>query len=90
MELSTAVPLGPKIWPICLPNSPNPNPNHLSRFSATLVGYGPGKDDSTDVNQLKLKVEPQNVCARRYDPNNAELNFRQRIKSTLPNMFEDR
>ena len=38
VKLSEPVPLGPSIWPICLPKSENEDKDHLSGFSAVVVG----------------------------------------------------
>ena len=38
VKLSEPVPLGPNIWPICLPKSENGNKDHLMGYSAILPG----------------------------------------------------
>ena len=38
VKLSEPVPLGPSIWPICLPKYENEDKDHLSGFSAVVVG----------------------------------------------------
>ena len=38
VKLSEPVPLGPSIWPICLPKSENDNKDHLMGYSAVLAG----------------------------------------------------
>ena len=38
VKLSEPVPLGPSIWPICLPKSGNEDKDHLMGFSAVAVG----------------------------------------------------
>ena len=38
VKLSEPVPLGERIWPICLPNSENENKNHLKGDFALVAG----------------------------------------------------
>ena len=46
VELSEPVTLGPKVWPICIPDSDDNDPDHLSSHGATVVGYGPKNEQS--------------------------------------------
>ena len=38
VELTEPVPLGPSIWPICLPNAENEDKDHLKGDSAIVAG----------------------------------------------------
>ena len=87
VELIKEVPLGPNIWPICLPSSENEDKDHLMGDSAVVVGYGE-TDKSKLLNQLQHKIEPSWRCEFEYDP---EKNVKKKtlIELTLPNKFED-
>ena len=89
VELSTPVKLGPTVWPICIPDSDDNDPNHLSKHSATVVGYGPNNDQSKGLNEIRQKIYSRRECEIRYAPENAHCELRQIIRSTLPNNFED-
>ena len=92
VEFTEVVKLGPKTWPLCLPDSSNPDPDHLMGDSALLVGYGP--DESTTLNQIRQKIEPQWVCDGLYTPENAAITKREDVRyqqeRVLPNMFTDK
>ena len=87
VELTEEVPLGPSIWPICLPNSENEDKDHLMGDSAIVVGYGP-ETDTKLLNQLRHKIEPSLRCEYELDP---EKNVKKKtaIKVTLPNKFDE-
>ena len=85
---------GKNVWPICIPDSENTEPNHLNRYSVTLVGYGPPTDQSKGLNQISYKVYSKRECDYLYDPENAATSLQADslqalIRSTLPNKFED-
>ena len=88
VELTEEVPLGPSIWPICLPDSEIEDKDHLMGDSAIVVGFGPETDKSKLLNQLRHKIEPSLRCEFEYDP---EKNVKKKaaIKMTLPNKFDD-
>ena len=90
-EVSKAVELGLQTWPLCLPNAPDIDPNHLQGDSVLLVGYGPETTESTKVNQIRQKVDPQWACEGLYNFENAAVADRDFIKfqveRDLPNMF---
>ena len=94
VELSKPVELGPQTWPICLPDFPNQNQDHMMEYSAVLVGYGPETDDSSKLNQIKHKIEPTYVCNGLYLPENSAITKRENIRSLvardLPNLFNDK
>ena len=87
VELIKPVTLNKIVWPICIPGTSYPDPDHLRRTGALMVGYGPAKDGSDSVNQLRHKIRPQAGCKSRYDPDNAEQILRQVIIATLPEKF---
>ena len=93
VELSKPVKLGPQTWPICLPDSPNQDQDHMMEDSAVLVGYGPETDNSTKLNQIKQTIEPTYFCSGLYLPENSAITKRESIKSLiakdLPNLFND-
>ena len=73
MELSQPVELNDKIWPVCLPDSPNSDPDHLKGDFGIVVGYGPENEDSVNLNQLRHKIEPKWICDGIYDPANVAI-----------------
>ena len=93
VELSKPVKIGRQTWPICLPDSPTQDQDHLKDNFAVLVGYGPETDDSSDLNQIRQKIEPTYVCNGLYKPENAQItkreSIRSRVSQDLPDMFND-
>ena len=81
----------PQIWPLCLPDEPNSKPDHLMGDSAVVVGYGPETTESTGLNQIRQKIEPQWVCDGLYTPENVDItkrdNVRNQVDRDLPNLF---
>ena len=88
-EIDGEVPLSGTIHPICIPDTPNPDPNHLNMNSGIVVGFGPKPfDDLKTMNQIAQKVRSHTWCKRRYLPSNADINFRDLIIEELPNSFD--
>ena len=93
VELSKPVKIGHQAWPICLPDAPSQDQDHMMEDFAVLVGYGPKTDDSSELNQIRHKIEPTYVCNGLYLPENSEITKRESIRSRvaqdLPDMFND-
>ena len=86
-EIDGEVPLHQTIYPICLPNTPNSDPNHLNRESGTIVGFGPKDDGSKTMNQLAQKVRSQTWCILKYRPSNADIDYRDLLLKEFPDSF---
>ena len=71
VQLEEPVKLSPQIYPICLPDFEDPNPDSMSGKTATLVGYGPKTETSTKVNEFWPTVQPQRLCSSKYNPDKA-------------------
>ena len=84
MKLRKPVKLSESVHPICLPDSPEVNPNSLQGDSATLVGYGPATDDSTKVNELDHRILTQQRCRAIYRVN---ITFLDTLDSSLAVFF---
>ena len=90
VELEGPVELTETVYPICLEDSSNSEPDSMRGDFATLVGYGPKTDESTKVNQINLRILPQRRCAAIYDPEKtSKFQVSHKIRNTLPNMFKD-
>ena len=89
IEVSPKVDLGPQTWPLCLPDAPNTNANHLMGDFAELIGYGPETDDSTDLNLITKRIEDRLTCDFLYNPDNVGFDKRDRVLADLPNDFND-
>jgi len=88
VQLENPVKLSAKIYPICLPDFEDPDPNSMSGDSVTLVGYGPETDKSTKINELRHKIRGQRFCAAKYNPERTStFLLRQKIETTLPKRF---
>ena len=89
IELDDPVILSLQVYPICLPDDEYTNPDSMKNQFATLVGYGPETDKSTEVNLINQKIIPIRRCNFKYNPAKTnEFLLRQKIEITLPHMFQ--
>ena len=56
------------VYPLCLPNNYESDPNSMEGDFVTLVGYGPATDDSTLVNKVHQRILPQQRCSAQAAP----------------------
>ena len=91
VELDNPVTLTQTVYPICLPEFPDANPDSLRGDFVTLVGYGPKTDKSTLVNKLIQRILPKRRCAAIYDAEKDHPTFQLalKIQTTLPDGFKD-
>ena len=84
-------PLGPQIWPLCMPESAKEDPDYLNSHSALLVGYGPATDESDSVNQIRHKIQPHWFCKKifEYDGDRYNDQEKNKLKKALPDKFSD-
>ena len=69
IRLRKPVTLSANVYPICLPESSEVNPDSLQGDSATLVGYGPATNNSTKVNELNHRILNKQRCGAIYRVN---------------------
>ena len=82
VELNKPVELGLQVEPLCLPDIIDYQPDSMSGQSASLIGYGPDPDSdkSTGVNLITHTIEPQGICAAKY---NAEKTVDTKLRQRL-------
>ena len=89
VEVDKEVTFSSTIWPVCLPDRPNSEKDHLNMDSGTIVGFGPKDDNSKTMKQLGQKIRSFAYCSRRYNPEYADLKVRSLLLTELPNGFDD-
>ena len=76
------------IWPICLPDSPMKNINHLDDKTGSVVAYGPNMNDDPVLSEIYLTVRSRNWCDDKYDVKPIDLGFTE-IRKKLPDLFNN-
>ena len=91
VELNDPVKITETVYPICIPDSPNSNPDSMEGDFVTLVGYGPDTDSNkTLINKLNQRIFPQRRCAAIFDAERTStFQLSLKIKTTLPDAFRD-
>ena len=92
VEIEKEVPIHSTIYPICLPETPNIDKDHLNRESGNVVGFGQENDSSKTktMRQLSQKIRSYNWCNIRYNASNAETDLiSNRLLTELPQSFDD-
>ena len=90
VKLSEPVELNDNAFPICIPNSADPNPNTMALQTATIIGYGPDTNGSETLNEFWSTIKKKGFCAFRYNPENTNFpELKQKIKATLPKKFRN-
>ncbi len=77
----------PRVWPICLPEKSNDNPNHLQFRGIKVMGYGPQDDEDLILTSVDLNVKPLPICNEKYTVGQSNRNFWE-ILDSLPNKFD--
>ena len=89
VEFSESIePFQENIWPICLPNSPMANINHLDDKSGSVVAYGPNMNDQPILSEIYLTVRSRNWCDGIYDVLPINVHFTE-IGNELPDLFNN-
>ena len=76
------------IWPICLPNSPMTNINHLDDRSGSVVAYGPNMNNVPILSEIQLTVRSKNWCDVLYKVSPVHIQFTE-IGKKLPDLFNN-
>ena len=76
------------IWPICLPDSPMKNINHLDDRTGSVVAYGPNINDDPTLSEIYLTVRSRNWCDDIYDVSPIDSGFTE-IRKKLPDLFNN-
>ena len=77
----------PRVWPICLPEKSNDNPNHLQFRGIKVLGYGPQDDEDLMLTAVDLNVKPLPICNEKYTVGQSNRNFWE-ILDSLPTKFD--
>ena len=76
------------IWPICLPNRPMANINHLDDKSGSVVAYGPSNNNEPILSEIQLTVRNKNWCDDSYVVRPLDVHFTE-IGKKLPDLFNN-
>ena len=71
-----------------IPGKENSDKNHLKKDFVTVVGFGPGDDDSKSMRQISQKVRSYDFCKRKYKPENVSRKLRTLLLKIFPNGFD--
>ena len=76
------------IWPICLPDSPMKDIDHLFDKTGRVVAYGSNPIDNPVLSEIILTVRSKLFCDLKYDVSFIDEKFTE-IRKKLPDLFNN-